>query len=66
MFLHCRGDGAHQDLLNLLEQYRDCWTEGAVVHSFDGNEQEMHDFIAQGLYIGLNGWYNLFLVAYLI
>jgi TatD DNase family protein len=52
MFLHCRNSA--QDLISILKEYRDFWTEG-VVHSFDGTIQEAQEFIKMGLYIGLNG-----------
>jgi TatD DNase family protein len=52
MFLHCRN--AAQDLISILKEYHDYWSEG-VVHSFDGTLQEAQEFMSMGLYIGING-----------
>jgi TatD DNase family protein len=52
MFLHCRNSA--QDLISILGEYRDFWSEG-VVHSFDGTLEEAQQFISMGLYIGING-----------
>lgn len=52
MFLHCRNSA--QDLITILKDYRDFWTEG-VVHSFDGTLEEALEFISLGLFIGING-----------
>jgi TatD DNase family protein len=29
---------------------------GAVIHCFTGNEEQLDDYVAQGLYIGITGW----------
>ena len=52
MFLHCRN--AAKDLISILKEYRELWSEG-VVHSFDGTLEEAQEFISMGLHIGING-----------
>ena len=53
MFLHQRD--AHADFLHLL----DPWLEqlpNAVVHCFTGTREELADYIARDLYVGITGW----------
>lgn len=54
LFLHCRA--AATDLFEILDGNRDCFKRGGVVHSFDGNAEDMRKFVDLGLYIGINGW----------
>jgi TatD DNase family protein len=54
LFLHNRSVG--HDLLDILTEYRDCWTAGGVVHSFDDSLELAVRFMEDlDLYIGLNG-----------
>lgn len=55
LFLHCRA--AATDLHEILSQNLSSFPRGGVVHSFDGSEEEMKNFVQLGLHIGLNGWY---------
>ncbi|XP_021945947.1 putative deoxyribonuclease TATDN1 isoform X2 [Folsomia candida] len=53
LFLHCRA--AATDLHEILSQNLSSFPRGGVVHSFDGSEEEMKNFVQLGLHIGLNG-----------
>lgn len=57
MFLHCRGEGAAADLVEVLSRNSDCLlpTRPGVVHSFDGTVEEAKMFIGLGFHIGING-----------
>lgn len=63
MFLHCRN--ASEDFVNILRKYKGELTEG-VVHSFDGNPEEANSLLQLGLYIGINGWFVIFIVYSLV
>lgn len=54
LFLHNRS--AQSDLIDILRDESDCWqNSGGVVHSFDDTLELASQFVALGLYIGLNG-----------
>ena len=54
LFLHNRSVG--RDLYDALQEHRDCWSAGGVVHSFDDTLELAQSFINDlDLYIGLNG-----------
>ena len=53
LFLHNRNTGG--DFLQMVRENRDKIKGGGVVHSFDGNVEEMRALIDLGLYIGING-----------
>ncbi|KAB7495380.1 putative deoxyribonuclease TATDN1, partial [Armadillidium nasatum] len=54
LFLHCRK--AANDLIGILKTCgEDISSVGGVVHSFDGTEEELMNFLKCGLYIGING-----------
>lgn len=46
---------AHGDFLAILQEYR---TElpNALLHCFTGDTHELHDYLAQDLYLGITGW----------
>ena len=52
LFLHCRD--AAEDLASILGRWRDR-LHGGVVHSFDGDMEELNTFLDMDLYIGVNG-----------
>jgi len=52
LFLHLRN--ASEDFLDIISRNRDRFKDG-VVHSFDGNENELNRLIDLNLYIGING-----------
>ena len=53
MFLHNRNtDG---DFVKVMLENKDKIIGGGVVHSFDGGEEELHQLLDLGYYIGLNG-----------
>jgi TatD DNase family protein len=52
LFLHDRNTNG--DFAEIIRENRSRFTTG-VVHSFTGTVEEMRGYIAQGLYIGLNG-----------
>lgn len=53
VFLHQRD--AHADFLNILDEYRPALSN-AVAHCFTGNLDEVRDYLALDMYIGLTGW----------
>ncbi len=53
MFLHQRD--AHTDFLNILDPALDR-LPGVVVHCFTGSRDELADYIARDLYVGITGW----------
>ncbi|MDR2216579.1 MAG: TatD family hydrolase [Nevskiaceae bacterium] len=53
VFLHQRD--AHQDFLAILKEHR-ANLSGGVAHCFTGNAQEMEDYLALDLAIGITGW----------
>lgn len=56
LFLHSRN--AADDLLRILSRHRHL-INGGVVHSFDGSLNEAKEILDLGLYIGVNGWYEI-------
>ena len=54
LVLHCRE--AHQDAINILNEYKDKLLERAgTVHFFTGTAQEAQKYIDMGFYVGLDG-----------
>lgn len=53
LFLHERD--AHEDQLKILKTYRN-EVPGAVAHCFTGTEEELNNYLALDLYIGITGW----------
>ena len=53
IYLHQRD--AHQAFHELLKEYRSELCD-AVIHCFTGNEQELDDYLALDLHIGITGW----------
>lgn len=54
LFLHCRA--AWTDFFDIMQQNKSKWSDsGGVLHSFDGNEQDLAKALEMGLYIGING-----------
>jgi TatD DNase family protein len=53
MFLHDRNTGG--DFLRMIQENSGKMPKGGVVHSFTGTLQEMQEYVALGLYIGING-----------
>jgi TatD DNase family protein len=53
IYLHQRD--AHQAFLELLKEYRSELCD-AVIHCFTGNEQELDDYLALDMHIGITGW----------
>lgn len=53
LFLHDRNTNG--DLLALLKKYPSSLLGGGVVHSFTGTLAEAEEYLALGLYIGING-----------
>jgi TatD DNase family protein len=52
-FFHNRNTNG--EFLKIISEHQDCLLGGGVVHSFDGDIDEMHAFVNMGLYIGING-----------
>lgn len=53
LFLHSRGTNG--DFVATLEKYNHLFEFGGVVHSFDGDEEEMRSILKHNLFIGING-----------
>lgn len=53
VFLHQRD--AHQDFVKVLQPVLPDLSR-AVAHCFTGNEEELHDCVSMGLYVGITGW----------
>lgn len=54
LFLHNRNSS--EDFFKILHDFKDCIPKrGGVVHSFDGNEQDIKNIISLNLSIGING-----------
>ena len=53
LFLHERD--AHADQIALLKKFRDR-IKGGVAHCFTGTAEEMRNYLALDLYIGITGW----------
>lgn len=53
VFLHQRD--AHEDYVQLLKKYLNN-IPSAVAHCFTGTEQQLHEYLDMGLYIGITGW----------
>lgn len=53
MFLHNRNTGG--DFTRAVRKNREKMRRGGVVHSFDGDVEEMRELVDMGLYIGING-----------
>jgi TatD DNase family protein len=54
VFLHQRD--AHEDFVAILREHPDVIAAGAVAHCFTGQANELRDYLAMGLYIGITGW----------
>ena len=54
VFLHQRD--AHEDFVAILREHPDIIAAGAVAHCFTGQANELRDYLAMGLYIGITGW----------
>lgn len=53
VFLHERD--AHTEQLKRLQQHRSA-LKGGVIHCFTGNREELENYLALDLYIGITGW----------
>lgn len=53
MYLHCRGEGAFEDMIDILNERQ--YFRG-VVHCFTGNIDQAKKFIGMGFYLGITGW----------
>lgn len=53
VFLHCRD--AHERFMQLLQPHLSR-LPAAVLHCFTGNQHELRECLAHGLYIGITGW----------
>lgn len=54
LFLHCRA--AWFDFFEIMERNRSKWQQsGGVLHSFDGNHEDLAHALNLGLYVGING-----------
>ena len=53
LFLHERD--AHEDFVNILDQYKDC-LPNIVVHCFTGSQQEALKYLDMGFYLGITGY----------
>lgn len=53
LFLHERH--AHEDFLNLLDQYKGQLPD-VVVHCFTGDKSEVFEYVNRNFYIGITGW----------
>ncbi|HET7308025.1 MAG TPA: TatD family hydrolase [Gammaproteobacteria bacterium] len=53
VFMHQRD--AHADFIDIYDRYRSGIVRG-VVHCFTGTAEELDDYIARDLYIGITGW----------
>jgi TatD DNase family protein len=56
VFLHQRD--AHADFVAILREHAAALSAGAVAHCFTGQPQELMDYLAMGLAIGITGWIN--------
>jgi TatD DNase family protein len=52
LFLHERD--AHADLVAMLREHARAWR--GVAHCFTGSAEQLHDYLALGLAIGITGW----------
>lgn len=53
LFLHERD--AHEAQFSLLKKYRDS-VSGGVIHCFTGSKEELENYLALDLYVGITGW----------
>ena len=53
LFMHQRD--AHDKFMEILSPYQGKFSQG-VVHCFTGTEQELDDYLAMDLFIGITGW----------
>jgi TatD DNase family protein len=53
VFMHQRD--AHRDFLDIYDRYHSGIVRG-VVHCFTGTAEELDDYLARDLYIGITGW----------
>lgn len=53
VFLHQRD--AHDDFISMIAEYSN-ELSGAVAHCFTGTRDEVAEYIAMGMYIGITGW----------
>jgi TatD DNase family protein len=54
VFLHQRD--AHEDFVAILREHAKALSAGAVAHCFTGQANELADYLALGLSIGITGW----------
>jgi len=54
LFLHLRGSSAVNDFVEIIERNRQQFSHG-VVHSFDGNSEDLLKILSLDLHIGING-----------
>jgi TatD DNase family protein len=54
VFLHQRD--AHADFVAILREHSSALTAGGVAHCFTGQADELMDYLAMGLSIGITGW----------
>jgi TatD DNase family protein len=55
IYLHCRGDGAHEQFIKMLSKYPDV-CKNAVVHCFTGTKEQLLECLSLGMHVGITGW----------
>jgi TatD DNase family protein len=53
LLFHCRG--AHQELIGLLREWQKQFSVRGIIHCFTGTQEEAHEYLAMGFFLGLNG-----------
>jgi TatD DNase family protein len=54
VFLHQRD--AHVDFLAIYDEHRSALSGPGVAHCFTGSAEELDDYLARDLYVGITGW----------